>query len=458
SALPSLFAAVTFMLSGYFVIYLGIAHVSVEVLIPGVFLAFELLLRRNSWAAVGGVAAMILLGMAGGMPESLFLMLAFASLYFVCRILFAPPLRSQAAALVAKFGVAVVLGFALSGFLLLPFLEFLQVSHDVHQPGNVGGLQVGLLADRDYRQTLQYLLPLIFGPILNSIFSDFTGWCGLRGYLGVIPFFFSLVALLTVISARRTPPSSPQRFLTIFFAVTLLLMVLKRFGNISINWIGALPVSELIQYPKYQEPLMALCVAMLAGIGFAAFVERRASLARLYVALAITLAIMLVGASSFLPEVRAVLKASSFGGRPVGIALFFYVSVGCGVPLLFVLATCACRGKNSSQRMRRCLLRGAVALLSLELLLNFLVPSFYLLSSLAPRSADPYRGAPYVDFIRAANIDHSRIFARNGVLFPNWSSAFGLADVRNLDAMQYRRYRSFIRAFLLPPGDETRVN
>src|SRR4029077_11272555 len=195
SALPSLFAAVTFMLSGYFVIYLGIAHVSVEVLIPGVFLAFELLLRRNSWAAVGGVAAMILLGMAGGMPESLFLMLAFASLYFVCRILFAPPLRSQAAALVAKFGVAVVLGFALSGFLLLPFLEFLQVSHDVHQPGNVGGLQVGLLADRDYRQTLQYLLPLIFGPILNSIFSDFTGWSGLRGYWGVIPFFFSLVAL-----------------------------------------------------------------------------------------------------------------------------------------------------------------------------------------------------------------------------------------------------------------------
>jgi len=202
TALPSLVAAVTFMLSGYFVIYLGIAHVSVEVLIPGVFLAFELLLRRNSWAAVGGVAAMILLGMAGGMPESLFLMLAFASLYVVCRILFTPLLRSQALTLLAKFAIAVGLGFALSGFLLLPFLEFLQVSHDVHQPGNVGGLQVGLLADRDYRLTLQYLLPLVFGPILNSIFSDFAGWSGLRGYWGIIPFFFSLVAVLTVVSAR----------------------------------------------------------------------------------------------------------------------------------------------------------------------------------------------------------------------------------------------------------------
>jgi hypothetical protein len=66
TALPSLFAAVTFMLSGYFIIYLNIAHLSVEVLTPGVFLTFELLLRKNSWSAVAGVAAMILLGMTGG--------------------------------------------------------------------------------------------------------------------------------------------------------------------------------------------------------------------------------------------------------------------------------------------------------------------------------------------------------------------------------------------------------
>ena len=68
-ALPSLFSAVTFMLSGYFIIYLNIAHLSVEVLTPGIFLAFELLLRKKSWAAVAGVAGMIFLGMAGGMPE-----------------------------------------------------------------------------------------------------------------------------------------------------------------------------------------------------------------------------------------------------------------------------------------------------------------------------------------------------------------------------------------------------
>ena len=43
---PSLFAAITFMLSGYFIIYLNMPHLSVEVLLPGIFLTLELLLGR----------------------------------------------------------------------------------------------------------------------------------------------------------------------------------------------------------------------------------------------------------------------------------------------------------------------------------------------------------------------------------------------------------------------------
>src|SRR5262249_10794419 len=41
--LPSLFSAITFMLSGYFINYLNMPHLSVEVLTPGLLLAFELL-------------------------------------------------------------------------------------------------------------------------------------------------------------------------------------------------------------------------------------------------------------------------------------------------------------------------------------------------------------------------------------------------------------------------------
>jgi hypothetical protein len=42
------------------------------------------------------------------------------------------------------------------------------------------------------------------------------------------------------------------------------------------------------------------------------------------------------------------------------------------------------------------------------------------------------------------------------MLYPNWTAAFELADVRSLDAVYYRRYLAFIRSFLLAPGDDRR--
>ena len=44
-------------------------------------------------------------------------------------------------------------------------------------------------------------------------------------------------------------------------------MLLKRFGNPLINWIGVLPIANLVLFLKYEEPLMAFCIAILAGIG-----------------------------------------------------------------------------------------------------------------------------------------------------------------------------------------------
>jgi hypothetical protein len=95
-------------------------------------------------------------------------------------------------------------------------------------------------------------------------------------------------------------------------------------------------------------------------------------------------------------------------------------------------------------------------LLCAELAINYVVPSYYLYGASPSVSRTAYNGAPYVEFLRKRNTDHSRIFARESLLYPNWSAAFGLADVRALDAIYDRRYIDFIRNFLLPPGDTRR--
>ncbi len=449
SGLPALFAAVAFSLSGYFIVFLNMPHLSAEVLTPGMLLAFELLLRRNSWSAVALSAAMILLGMTAGMPESFFLTMAFASLYFVSRLLFAPAFRAQAGVRLAKFVTAIVLGFALSAFLLLPFLEFLRLGHDVHQLSNMAGVRTGLIADSDYRSVVQYLLPLVFGPILNSVFQNFSGFTGLKGYWGIVPFFFAMLALSSFICRNRPPQGDQRNFLTAFFAAVLAAMLLKRFGNIALNWIGYLPVSELVLYPKYLEPLLGLCVAMLAGIGLSLLIERRILPRILMLVGASLLALMLALAAAFIPALR---------GPDVRYPIFFYLSVAAGVLAVTGIVLLAWLATRSSGPRRIWLMRSLVAALSLELLFNFLIPSFYLLSRLPPATANPYAGAPYVDFLKARNLDHARVFGREKELYPNWSAAFGIADVRSVDAVLYVRYRDFVRNFLLPPSSPTRVN
>ena len=448
SFLPSLFAAITFMLSGYFIANLNMPHISVELLTPGLLLALEILARRNSWTAAAGVATAIFLISTAGMPESMFLAVSFGCLYFVCRVLFAAELRARARSLLVRFFVAILLGFALSAFILLPFIEFVRVAFDLHRPSSMGGLRVGLGHDGDFASTIQYLLPLIFGPPLGSVFQNLAGFSGLRGYWGVVPFFFAVAAVLSACSRRRSATKDEQ-FLIAFFAIMLSLMVLKRFGSPVINWIGFLPVAEMVIYPKYQEPLIALCVAMLAGIGFSILIERRATLRLFLPAGVVVVAAMLATGGAYL----SLVLSPDF--KWAKLFYFLSMALGAGLVITLVLGVALIRRSKSMWHLR--LARAFVGLLSVELLINFILPCFYLIGSFPPAKADPYAGAPYIGFIRGVNADYSRVFAREGFLYPNWSSAFGLADVRDIDALSFERYRRFTRHFLHPSGGDARV-
>jgi hypothetical protein len=436
----SLSAAVTFMLSGYFILFLNMPHLSVEVLLPGAFLTVELLLRRNSWEMVAWCAVVVCLGVLGGMPESLFLLVAFACVYFVFRIAVTPEFRPLYLSLLVKLAAAITLGFALSALVLLPFLELMPIAHDTHQLDNVGGDRSGLAVDTDTRALVLYVLPLLFGPVGNSIFAAMSGWTGARGYWGILPSIFAVAALLYWLLPRKASARSALRWLAFFFAACLALMLLKRFGHPVINWIGKLPISEQVVYVKYQEPLMAFCVAFLAGLGVALLAQERINRWYFIVAAIIVLGATLWMAGRSLPRA---LEHKDF-------AFVFYLTLLAGT--LIVLGACVLFVLPAGPLLGAAFV-GAV---SLELFLNFLAPSFYLFSSLPSVKANPYNGAPYIQFIRARNSDHSRVFGREGVLYPNWAGVFQLADVRTLDGIFYRRYFDFIRAFLLEPGNEAR--
>jgi hypothetical protein len=434
-----------FMLSGYFIIYMDMSHLSVEVLLPGLFLTLELLLRKVSWAAVTATAGMILLIAAGGMPESMFLIISFGCLYVLFRVAGSADLRSGGLARLGMVFAALVLGFALSAFLLLPFLEFMRLSHDTHQAANLGGNSRGLEYFDDGRAAITYLIPLIFGPIGTSILGG-TGWTGMTSYWGITACIFAVIAVLHGFLPATSSHLKTLRSLTLFFLTLLVLMILKRVGHPVINWIGGLPLAELIVYPKYLEPLMAFCVAMLAGIGFSLFLESRTR-PRYFIPLIAAMSVfcvMMALAGWSLSRVVTEVKVH---------AIVYYVNVLAGVLVALAATVLLSLGRRSKWAVWALL-----GLLSAELTCNFILPSFYMFSSLPSVTINPYAGAPYLDFLRERNDSHDRVFGRDELLYPNWAGVFGLADVRNLDAMFYKRYMNFIRSFLLKPGDEGRLS
>jgi hypothetical protein len=441
----SLFAAISFMLSGYFIIYLDMPHLSVEVLLPGLFLTLELLLRKNSWQAQAGVAVAVCLCVLGGMPESSFLIVAFGCLYGVFRLLQSAELRAQIISRASRVSVAILVGFALSAFLLLPFAEFMGHAHDTHQPGNLHGDISGLAFDGDWRLVISYFFPFLIGPTFAAIFAN--PWGGMRGYWGVLPVLFSTVAVLGVVR-QRTPLSDPRKALTVFFFASLVLMLLKRFGNPLVNWIGRLPIANLVVFVKYQEPLMAFCVAILAGIGFSIVVRQRAGFRYLLAAAGVTALLISALAAWCWPALQ----------QHKDVALSFYWDLIVAL-LVICIPIVLCSFSSLMFPRARWLPWSFLGLLSVELFGNFILPNFYLYNTLAPSAIyNPYNGAPYIDFLRANNTEKYRVFGRNEILFPNWSGAFDLMDVRALDAMYDRRYISFVRNFLLHLGDEARIH
>jgi hypothetical protein len=79
----------------------------------------------------------------------------------------------------------------------------------------------------------------------------------------------------------------------------------------------------------------------------------------------------------------------------------------------------------------------------------------YFFNRLAYKEENPYLGSPYIDWLHSRQASFDRVFGRNSVLYPNWASAFGMFDIRSLDALYYSKYLLFVRDFLTPsPGSD----
>jgi len=435
---PALAGGMVCMLSGYHLLFFNMPHLSVDVLMPALFLGIERLLRQQSIRNVLLTVVVIFLSIAGGMPESTLLLLTFACAYFFFRLLSDPALRIAARRHATYFVFVNVLGVALAGFLLGPFLEFLHVSFDQHQVRNLGHIG-GLDHDRFGLSVFTYVVPMLFGTAWKTIASGLGGYTALRDFFGILAALFALIAAFSLAGNFKRRFSGEQRII-LFFLGSTAVVLLKRYGAPLINWVGYLPFFELVRFQKYEEPILAFSVSVLCAFGLARVLAREVSRRRLLLSLSIAFLALAGIAAISLPAVLAA-KAAPHE---------FYLSLGGAVAVLFA-ATLLMLGSYMPERGPRStnwLAGSLLLLLTCELTGNYIFPVYYLLTRSATDDANPYRGAPYIGFLKSNTPANERVFGRDGILYPNWAGSFQIADIRGLDAMYYRKYFPFVRSFL----------
>ncbi len=425
---PALAGGITSMLAGYYVLFITMPHLSVETLLPAIFLSAESLMRQGRFRNIVFFAVIVSLTILGGMPESAILALIFLFAYVGFRVISDATLRHNWLAHTKRFTLATGTGIGLSAFFVLPFVGYVQRSWTSHGVG----AQRGLAHDTFNSGALTYVFPMLFGPVNSSTLASHQA--NLRNYIGLIALFFVLCAIACLFRRERSGNKTRLDTLTAFFLFSTVLIVAKRYGLGVVNAIGFLPIFEQIDFLKYQEPNLSFSLSVLCAIGVERLIKRDVSGKWQALAIGISFVLLCFG----LYQSRMVLSNHSIEHTTHSLSR---VAVELAALLLALLAMCLV-WRPTRQRLGFV----AVTLLSLELTLSYIVPTYYLFNRLARSTSNPFAGAPFIDFLKS-HVGDYRIFARDGVLMPNWASAFGLSDIRDLDAMYNQTYFPFLRAF-----------
>ncbi len=179
----------------FFVVWLSWPLASVFAWIPWLLWASDRVARRPGPLPVGALAAIVALQFVAGHPESSFHALAAALVFFAWRVWRE---RDAAAGLVrpiAAWAGALVLGTAIAGVAVIPFVETLAESADVAERGDSEFPTIGP------RYVLSIFLTDYWGRPTQAPRGGFT--IEHAFYFGALPLFLAALALVTRPSAGR---------------------------------------------------------------------------------------------------------------------------------------------------------------------------------------------------------------------------------------------------------------
>ena len=437
---PAAFAAaVAFAFSGFSMLYINGQPPDLAMLFPVTLYAFDLLFERRSPLPVTFASAVVALTVFSGNPEGTFAVLLFGGGYYLARVASQAYRNSSLRPLgsLVPLAVCALLGVALSAFILVPFIElagFLNLGgHSVHL--HPPERRLGLTYDA-LRYLISLFVPYFDGPPVSSFQA--SGWTGIRNYVGVV---VSLLAFLGLANRRMMAAGGW------FFPAAAALLLAKTYGVGAVNWVGNLPVFNVMFFAIYFAPAIALSLAILAAFGIDQIT--RGSSRTWHLVAGATFLAMLLGWLTWLN--RSILD--TIPDEHLAISLAF-----AGGTLFATVAVAAlARWRLFSPQIAALLLVGLMA----AELFAFTIPTKGEFAGIAeavygrsdlpivhrPQRYDPFTEPPYIRFLER---DRSafRVFSPDYLLYPNTSSVYGIDDIRGYTSATVDRYLLYIQSFI----------
>ncbi len=465
-----------YILSGHFLLYSNNHWLDVYFVLPLVLYGVETIIRHGRASGVALLAAAVAFNLLAGMPEPSMFTLLLAGGYAAYRLASSTLEEGDPRATARRgllLSIGFVSGFALAAPVLLPFWEYIRNASTLHTPE----AQLGLGFDPP-RFSISLLVPFFNGDPLDNLTG--TGWSGVRNYVGVVLPFLAILGLWHRRLGRRAGW---------FFLAAALLALGKTYGVPGINDLGRLPLANITAFPQWISPVIAFCLAFLAGVGADRVFrgERLGWSLHLAGALVVAALVLLllynrdtldilsrqerlwIGlAFGLVVAVWALLWLGGRFGRGwplhlagalglAGLLTLVFLNwdvaddlslgdwlgkVGLAFGLLVVVWGVLWFGRRLGTKQ---IGWACLALVAGELLL-FAPHGIY------RDRYDTFAKPPYVEFLqeRQAEKDWSRLTGFDALLFPNDASAYGLSDIRVLDALYPERFTTYVRTFVSP--------
>lgn len=413
----SVFMAIAYVFSGHFIFFVSNTWIEAYYLLPALLLANEVILTDSVRVGFCLNAIVIALTVFVGMPEVTLLVLlegaGFAAFSWIWITLESASSKRRQLTCAIQLISSWIVGLLISAPLLLPLMEFVTNSSQVADRRNVYGLAFAPL-----RAFVFWLFPYLLGKPLDPTAAN-----AINHFVGVTVFIFAIYGAFPY---RSRPYARVGTFA--LFASTILLA--KVFGFPIINDLGAIPLLNRIQIEKWVSPVAGFSIVVLSAVGVERLQLEKLRVGRM--AFAALSCILLLGAGMWANRDTLVhVSPDEIRGA---------VAIACGCSLLS-LSIMAVKKHFPPKAVGIC----CCGLVAAELLA-------YTPRGVYQQRYDRLVEPPFVGYLQDQRSVRGplRVFGIDSMLFPNFPSAYGLADIRSVDALYLDRYLKYVQEFLSP--------